>query len=236
MIRLATFLLASYIRSYRYFAPVGSMLIAMMLLYSYKPNPVMDSYAVTSAFLFVGGAWLSFSFLNHAGAVLEQLSVIHAGSMRKYAASQMLALLAVIVFLSAFFLLYPVVMNMFAETVSARQWLIASSGHLALGMLGAGISYFLQAAYIRNISRATAILLIIVILSIGARQIAAKLPAGLSWIRWAFPPVAEMIDTLMGSDTALLTGVWGVIGYAYLYAFALAAAYWIFSAYRDART
>ncbi|PQP89539.1 hypothetical protein, partial [Paenibacillus sp. AR247] len=67
-------------------------------------------------------------------------------------------------------------------------------------------------------------------------QIAAKLPEGLSWIRWAFPPVAEMIDTLMRSDTALLTGVWGVIGYTYLYAFALAAAYWIFSAYRDART
>ena len=45
---LIHYMLASYTRSYRYFAPMAFMLISVVFIYSYRPNPIMDSYAVTA--------------------------------------------------------------------------------------------------------------------------------------------------------------------------------------------
>lgn len=236
MLPLASFLLKSYTRSYRYFAPLAAVMVAMLLLYSYKPNPVMDSYAVTSVFLFIGAAWIGVSFLNHGNPRLEQLSVIHIGSLRKYAVSQILALLVPVILLVAFLILYPIITHMFAETVSLRQWMIAVAGHLTMGMLGLAVSFFFQLAFIPSSSRATAILEIIIIVSLGTESILAKLPSTFSWLHWIVPPAAPMMETELNSDHLSLTAVWGTIGYALIYALLLTAIYLIYSARRDART
>ncbi|WJH29970.1 hypothetical protein N6H13_04325 [Paenibacillus sp. CC-CFT742] len=53
MIYLTRYLLRQYIRSQKYFAPVVMYIIAMLLIYSYQPNPVADSYSVTAMLLFL---------------------------------------------------------------------------------------------------------------------------------------------------------------------------------------
>lgn len=74
---LIAYFLRSYTFSQRYFAPVAGTLIAVLILYSYKPNPVMNSYAASAVMLFVGCAWLGLSFLNHEQAVQRQVAVVH---------------------------------------------------------------------------------------------------------------------------------------------------------------
>ncbi|MCJ8010704.1 hypothetical protein MUG84_02965 [Paenibacillus sp. KQZ6P-2] len=237
MFALARFLLRSYTRKHAYFAPLAASLIAMFLLYSYKPNPVMDSYAVTSVFLFIGAAWMGKTFLNHGSPQQEQLHIIHIGSMKKYLLSQLLALILPVVFCTVIFILFPILTHMFAEPVSFHMLLLAISGHLIMGLLGIMLSLFFQTAWMPNGARATAVLLIVVIISIGAKSIITLLPSWLAWLRWILPPVSPIMDGLLNTNkTFTFLEVWGFLGYGLMYFLAAGALYMYLSARRDART
>ncbi|MEI0740004.1 hypothetical protein VQ056_31045 [Paenibacillus sp. JTLBN-2024] len=116
-------------------APLAATLIAMFLLYTYKPNPVMDSYAVTSVFLFVGSAWLALTFLNHGSPQQEQLHITHIGGMKRYLFSQIMALLVPVAMCMAIFMLYPIAAQMFDRPVRIGEFLLAVGGHLVAGGL-----------------------------------------------------------------------------------------------------
>ncbi len=237
MIALARFLLKSYTRKHAYFPPLAATLIAMFILYSYKPNPILDSYAVTSVFLFIGAAWMGLTFLNHSSPQQEQLHIIHIGSMRKYLLSQIMALVVPVVFLTVIFILFPILMHMFARPVRADELLLAVSGHLILGMLGVTLSLFFQSARMRNGTQATALLLIIIIVSIGAKSIADLLPSSLVWLPWLLPPVSPMMDGLLHAGSGLAhREVWAMLGYGFIYSLLLGLIYVYMSMRRDART
>ncbi|WP_339248955.1 hypothetical protein [Paenibacillus sp. FSL P2-0136] len=68
----------SYTVSQRFFGPVAGVIIAVLILYSYKPNPVMSSYSATAVFLFIACAWLGLSFLNHEQAVQKQVVIVQS--------------------------------------------------------------------------------------------------------------------------------------------------------------
>lgn len=75
---LIGYFLHSYTVSQRFFGPVAGVIIAVLILYSYKPNPVMSSYSATAVFLFIACAWLGLSFLNHEQAVQKQVVIVQA--------------------------------------------------------------------------------------------------------------------------------------------------------------
>ncbi|GIP27280.1 hypothetical protein J23TS9_24100 [Paenibacillus sp. J23TS9] len=236
MIALVRFLLKSYTRKHAYFAPLAATLIAMFLLYSYKPNPVMDSYAVTSVFLFIGAAWLGLTFLNHGSPQQEQLHIIHIGSMKKYLFSQILALLIPVILLTVIFIVFPILTHMFNRPVYLNELLMAICGHVILGILGFMLSLFFQTAWMPNGARAIAIMLIVVIVSLGAKSIIARLPFPFAWIRWILPPVSPIMDGLINSTVFTPEQVWGAIGYGLVYILLLYLIYMFISVRRDART
>lgn len=237
MLALSRFLLKSYTRKHAYFAPLAVTLLAMFLLYSYKPNPVMDSYAVTSVFLFVGSAWIALTFLNHGSPQQEQLHIIHVGSMKRYLLSQMAALLVPVALCTAIFMLYPIVAHMFDRPVRIGELFLAAGGHLIMGMLGTALSLYFQSARMPNGTRATSMLLILVIASIGAKSIVAGLfPEQLQWLRWIFPPVSPMMDVLLNSGEEPLHKIWLILGYGLAYTLFLGLIYMLVSVRRDART
>ncbi|WP_339321269.1 hypothetical protein [Paenibacillus sp. FSL W8-0194] len=236
MLALSRFMLKSYTRKHAYFAPLAATLIAMFLLYTYKPNPVMDSYAVTSAFLFVGSAWIALTFLNHGTPQQEQLHIIHAGSMKRYLLSQMLALLVPVALCTVLFVLYPLAAQMFDRSVRMGELFLAAAAHLIMGMLGTALAMFFQSAWMPNGTRATALLLVLVVASLGAKSIVGLLPEQLGWLRWFFPPVSLMLDRLLDSGVAPLHKLWGILGYGLVYALLLGLVYVLVSVRRDART
>lgn len=81
---LIGYFLHSYTVSQRFFGPVAGVIIAVLILYSYKPNPVMSSYSATAVFLFIACAWLGLSFLNHEQAVQKQVVIVQLRSARRY--------------------------------------------------------------------------------------------------------------------------------------------------------
>jgi len=236
MIALSRFLLRSYTRKHAYFAPLAATLIAMFLLYTYKPNPVMDSYAVTSVFLFVGSAWLALTFLNHGSPQQEQLHITHIGGMKRYLFSQIMALLVPVAMCTAIFMLYPIAAQMFDRPVRIGEFLLAVCGHLVMGGLGASLALFFQSAWMPNGSRAVALLLALVIASIGAKSIAGLLPEQLRWLRWIFPPVSPIMDVLLNGGAEPSHKVWLTLGYGLVYALLLGLVYMLVSLRRDART
>ncbi|MDQ0193338.1 hypothetical protein [Paenibacillus wynnii] len=201
MISLMAYLMRSYTRSQRYFAPLSGMVIAVLVLYSYKPNPVMNSYAATAVILFIGCAAMGLSFLNHEHAVQRQVVIVHLRSARIYSIGGILSLTLLALLLDVMIVVYPMITGRFSEPVGIYRFLLALIGHGLLGLLGISISLFLQSSWVAKRSHAVGLMLAIIILSIGGTQISSLLKGPLIPLRLILPPVAPVMNALMNGDT-----------------------------------
>lgn len=122
---LIGYFVRSYSVSQRYFGPVAGIIIAVLILYSYKPNPVMNSYSATAVFLFVASAWLGLSFLNHEQAVQRQVVIVQLRSARRYSLGAILTLALFTLLLALAIVMYPVVAGSFNEPAGLQRILLA---------------------------------------------------------------------------------------------------------------
>lgn len=198
--QLLRYLLASYTRSYKYFAPIAFMIITVMLLYSYKPSPVLDSYAVTSTLLFIGFAWLSLNYLNHDQGQQISLLILHTRSARTFFFTQYSVLIMMSLVVSILSVIYPMVTHMFAEPVGIMRFCLALLAHIFLAWLGSTIALFFQSGWMENHGRAVGMLLVLIVLSIAGLSITDYLPHGFVFIAYLLPPVSLIIDMLMHAD------------------------------------
>ncbi|GGF64345.1 hypothetical protein GCM10010912_06760 [Paenibacillus albidus] len=225
MMALIGYMLRSYTRSQRYFAPFAALVIAVMMLYTYKPNPIMNSYAATAVILFVGCAWIGLSFLNHEHAVQRQVVIVHLRSARLYCTGGLLTLVLLTLLLAAALVLYPLATRKFAEPVGSYRLLLAFGGHIAMGLVGISISLFLQASWVRKSSYAVGLMLGIMIISIGGTKITGLLPEALVPLRLLIPPVSAVMDALMNADSLAGGVLLTTFAHAFLYAALLAGLY-----------
>lgn len=212
---LITYMLRSYSSSQRYFAPVAGTIIAVLVLYSYRPNPVMNSYAATAVILFVGCAWMGLSFLNHEQAVQRQVTVIHLRSAVKYNCGLVATLVFLTLLLDLLTVFFPVLAGRFNEPVGLNRFSLALTGHALLGMLGISISLYLQSSWISKNSFAVGTMLIILILSIGGSKLEAVLPGPV--VPVLLPPVSPVMDALMNADGLPVAEVLGSFVHALIY-------------------
>ncbi|ULO09954.1 hypothetical protein H1230_14990 [Paenibacillus sp. 19GGS1-52] len=233
MMALIAYLLRSYTRSQRYFAPFAGLVIAVLVLYSYKPNPVMNSYAATAVLLFIGCAWMGLSFLNHEHSVQAQITIVHLRSARKYTAGRLITLALLTLLLDLLIVIYPLVSDRFDEPAGGYRILVALVGHGLLGMLGIAIALYLQASWVKKSSHALGILLAIIAISIGATKISSLLPAQWQLLTLLLPPVSPMMDTLMNADTLPISDVLLSFVHVFLYTAVLVALYLYLSGRKD---
>lgn len=213
MTALTVYMLKHYIRSQRYFAPVVFYLFGMLLIYSYKPNPIADSYSVTAMLLFFGAAWLAVTVMNTEPAGQKQLLTIHAGSKRKVAWGQLFCAGMMQCGLAAITVFYPVVTGMFERPPTGGEWAMAWLGHLSLCMLGLGISVFFQRSYVPLLSRSLPALIAVLLLSNVQGSLSDHLPQSLQWISVVLPPAFYLIREMMlfenaGIGTMVLLTLW----------------------------
>ncbi|GAB6931404.1 hypothetical protein JCM10914A_53870 [Paenibacillus sp. JCM 10914] len=234
MYPLIKYMLASYTRSYRYFAPIAFILISTLFIYSYRPNPVMDSYAVTSAILFIGSAWLGLNFLNHDQGRQAMLLIIHAGSAKRYYCAQYLTINLITVALYFFALVYPILTGMFDRPVTGNDLLLGFLGHALLALLGVTLSLFFQFGWIENQGRAAGMLLIVMICSLAGQSVVNKLPVALEFVPYLLPPVSVMINMMIHNEGSLTLTVILTCVYCLLYSVALLVIYMTLSIRKDA--
>lgn len=104
--------LHDYIRSHKYFPPVSTFIVLIAVFYTYKPNPIVDSYAITALFLFVISAWLCMSVLSLDSPVQRQLLILNLRSGYRYYLAKLAAvglitlLLAVFAFFIRLYFIY----------------------------------------------------------------------------------------------------------------------------------
>lgn len=220
---LLAYMLRSYTSSQRFFGPVAGILISVLILYSYKPNPVMNSYAVTAVILFVGCAWMGLSFLNHEQPVQRQVTIVHLQSAVKYSAGGILTLGLLTLLLDLLVVLYPVLTGQFGEPAGAGRLLLAFAGHALLGMLGVTISLYLQSSWVTKSSYAAGLMLSVLILSVGGKQLADVIPGPLVPI--LLPPAAPVMDSLMNADSLSILSLLGSFAHALTYICALTGFY-----------
>lgn len=234
MIPLIKYMLASYTRSYRYFAPIAFILISVVFIYSYRPNPIMDSYAVTAAFLFVGSAWLGMNFLNHEQGRQAVLLIVQSGSARRYYIGQYVAMILISLLFCLFAVVYPIAADMFDKPISMSEFVIGFLGHAVLSLLGVSLSLYFQSGWIENQGRAAGLLLTVIILSLAGQSVINQLPDAASFAGYVLPPVSVVIDMLMNAEHRGIASQMMTIAYALIYSMVLLAVYIWLSLHRDA--
>ncbi|MGN7760246.1 hypothetical protein [Paenibacillus sp. 22594] len=212
---LVFYMLRSYTASQRYFGPAAFTIIAVLLLYSYKPNPVMNSYAATAIILFVGSAWLGLSLLNHEHPVQRQVSIVQARSKLRYSIGTLLTLGTLILLLDLLVVGYPVLTGQFDEPAGLYRIAIAFAGHALLGLLGVTISLYLQASWVSKTSYAVGLMLTVLIFSIGSLKLSQLIPG--PFVNILLPPASPVMDALMNADDLPLFQVLGAFMHALIY-------------------
>lgn len=207
---LIGFLLRNYTRSHRYFPPFAACLFAVMMNYSVKPNPVMETYGNTGIFIYVTAAWVAYQMFVGENQVQEQLSILHLGSFVRYQWGKIAACLLIMTGLSLFTVLYPIVFDKFNEPVGLPRFFYAGLIHIELACLGIVIAYLWSSALRVKTSMAIAGVLLLIALSPAQGTVAEALPAMLEPLLWLLPPAHASLSLFM-KDAALSVHV--KIGY-----------------------
>lgn len=222
---LARYLFVYYMRSYRFLAPTLAFAGGIMFVYSEIPNPVLDSYAQTSMWLFAASAWLAYGYINLEHESQRLVTVLYARSVTYYYAVKLLLLGAIGAALALFATAYPIVFRAFDRTPTAGEALTAWLSHAIAAGLGIACALFF--ADKRTSEKTTSLLGLIALLgvSLGGQGIANRLPDSAAWVAWIIPPVFRIADTLFRLQELPVAHIAWTLLFAAAYAIVLAAAY-----------
>lgn len=215
-----------YLRSYRYWPPVLVVGLFFMFVYSVVPNPVMESYALTSSLIFAGAAWAGYGFVDTEEPMHGALVSLHGGGYRRYWIGRLAAGLVLIVPLPAVVMtLYPIVTDRFERAAEPAEIAAAFAGHLVLGALGFAVAVWFSRRAFAKPYMALFGMFLAVALSLAGEGAAQALPSGLDAIIWLLPPVRLTMTGLNGFAEASLADLGRGFGMPALYAFVLLAVY-----------
>lgn len=197
---LIRYVLCDYIRSYRYIPQVSIYIIWIGVFYTYVPNPIMDSYAITCMFLYFLSAWLSVSLFNTEDSIQHQITILHAGGVAKVYISKIISTWIITILLSIFAVVYPIIFDMFDKPVQFLHIFLSLLSHMTLSLLGILIAaLFSKSLVIRTMDSWGGVSLLL-ILSVSYNGIEAKLPSILHPILWILPPFSKVFSNLNLGD------------------------------------
>lgn len=185
---LIKYSLHDYIRSHKYFPPVSTFFIFIIVFYTYKPNPVMDSYAVTALILYVISAWLCISIFSLEQHVQRQMMILHMKSGNRYYLSKLILVWLVTMVLTVYAFVYPIVFDMFREPVTLSTGIVSLANHILLATLGVCVGSLFSKGVMDNLANSYGGLSLTVIISIAALGIYDVLPSTFKNIVWILPP------------------------------------------------
>lgn len=180
-----------YIRSHKYFPPIATFFILIFVFYTYTPNPIIESYTATALILYVISAWLCISILSLDPPVQRQIMILHIGSLNCYYLSKFISVLLISIIFTVYAFLYPIVFNMFNETVTLTIGLVSLLNHILLGILGICVASFFSKPITESPVNSFGGLSLIIAISLAAIGIYNVLPSFLKNIVWIIPPAAS---------------------------------------------
>ncbi|WP_040979002.1 hypothetical protein [Oceanobacillus jeddahense] len=207
MIEVIKYSLQDYIRSHKYFPPVSTFFVLIIVFYTYKPNPIVDSYAITALFLFVISAWLCMSVLSLDSSTQRQLLILHLKSSYRYYLAKLVTVWLITLLLAVFAFLYPIIFDMFSGSVSVAVGLVSFVNHILLAALGGCIAAFFSKVMMESAINAYGGLAMTIIISIAAMGIENVLPPSIRYITWMIPPATVTQQPLFQWDAGNLSSL-----------------------------
>lgn len=207
-----------YQRSYRYVAPLTLYLIAIFFLYGVVPNPVMDSYAITSTFLFFISAWFCYGFIDMEDETQQVITFLHARNLTLLYTLKLLYMWLFTLPISIFSIVYPIIFDKFEYTPSFGQAVIAFGCHQIAALLGISIAAWFNQKLFRTSLLSFLGLCTILSISLGGQGIIEQTTPLLSWI---IPPYRIILfllsdDPLTNSKPNIVEIIYPVIYIALL--------------------
>ncbi|SDY14635.1 hypothetical protein SAMN05421736_101493 [Evansella caseinilytica] len=221
MSAIVKYLLQDYIRSYLFVPPVVVFIGWTIVSYTYVPNPVISSYAVSVTVLYLITAWLTITLMDAEGTIQLQITSLHAKSFLKVLCAKVLAILVFSGFLSLFALLYPVVIGAFHRQVTWTEGIIIFVSHVLMSLLAVAVTGYFSRIYRPRTLLSWLLLTLILVASLVRGGLENALPAAASLVVRVLPPSFPLLNTL-GEETVtfhtVLVFVWL---YALLYSLLL---------------
>lgn len=207
MKEVVKYTLHDFIRSHKYFPPVSTFFVLILVFYAYKPNPIVDSYAITALFLFVVSAWLCMSVLSLDSSVQKQLMILHLRNSYRYYLAKLFAVWLITLLLAVFAFLYPIIFDMFSSSVSFAVGFVSVVNYILSAALGICIASFFSKVMMENTINAYGGLALTVMLSIASLGIENALPESIKYITWIIPPATVTQQPLFQWSTENLSSL-----------------------------
>lgn len=171
-----------YQQSYRYIAPLTLYLIAVLFLYAITPNPIMDSYALTSTLLFFISAWFCYGFIDLEDETQQTLTFLHSRNLTLLYALKLLYIWLFTLPITAFTILYPIIFHKFVHTPSLQQSFLAFICHLASALLGISLAAWFNKKLFRTSLMSFFGLCLVLSITLGGQGIIEQTSPYLAWL------------------------------------------------------
>ncbi|MEI3606384.1 hypothetical protein SPD48_11815 [Pseudogracilibacillus sp. SE30717A] len=216
MRELIKYSLFDYLRSHKYFPPVLIFFILIIVFYTYTPNPVIDSYAVTALFLYIVSSWLCLSFLSVDPPVQSQVMILHIGSLNRYYMAKLFCLILISFILAICAFVYPIIFSMFNETVTFTIGFVSLLNHVSLALLGIAVASLFSRVIMKSAINSIGGVALIITISLASLAIYDSLPSPFKNIVWMIPPAVSTQKPLFNwdgnlSDLSLFPFIWIII-------------------------
>jgi len=222
---LIAYHISYYTKSYRYLAPLIAYVGFLLFIYTLSPNPVMESYAFSSVWLFAVAAWIAYGFADLEPGNQQPVTVSHVGSASAYHLSKLLTLLLIGALFSSFAVLYPTLAGKFDRSPSMEEGIFAWVAHIGMYLLGTGCALWFTERGFGKTQASLPAMIGVLVLSLASGKALERLPDAFHFVRWLLPPAGIVSEVLTRQDRYAGWETTGALMYAITYGVLICGGY-----------
>ncbi|EEK71106.1 MULTISPECIES: hypothetical protein [Bacillus] len=213
MFALIRYHFLDYTKSYKYIPPIAMYCISLLFVYTYKPTPIVPTYLETALALYLLSAWITVTIFHTEDPVQEQITISHTNNISALYVGKYITALLICTILSFISVIYPIILQMFNEKMTASLFLVGFLAHMSLSILGISIATLFTRNIIQKASTAWLSLTLILLMTIASIRLKKEL-------LWFLPPVESFIMLGQYKYNILTHTLW-LTAWAILYSFLL---------------
>ncbi|MCZ6943913.1 ABC transporter permease [Bacillus mycoides] len=213
MFALIRYHFLDYTKSYKYIPPIAMYCISLLFVYTYKPTPIVPTYLETALALYLLSAWITVTIFHTEDPVQEQITISHTNNISALYVGKYVTALLICTVLSFISVIYPIILQMFNEKMTASLFLVGFLAHMSLSILGISIATLFTRNIIQKASTAWLSLTFILLMAIASIRLKKEL-------LWFLPPVKSFIMLGQYKYNILTHTLW-LTAWAIVYSFLL---------------
>ncbi|MDM5236418.1 ABC transporter permease [Bacillus cereus] len=213
MFALIRYHFLDYTKSYKYIPPIAMYCISLLFVYTYKPTPIVPTYLETALSLYLLSAWITVTIFHTEDPVQEQITISHTNNISALYVGKYITALLICTVLSFISVIYPIILLIFNEKMTASLFLVGFLAHMSFSILGISIATLFTRNIIQKASTAWLSLTFILLMTIASIRLKKE-------VLWFLPPVGSFL-TLGQYKYNILTHTLWLTAWAIVYSFLL---------------